>query len=70
MATTNKKEKFVEPDVKWAKSKARKLLVKDILDGKVPLMARDESGKSTMKLSKIYCMWDEYKLYDKSKFLS
>jgi hypothetical protein len=31
------KETFIEPDVKWKKSKAKRLLYKDIVEGKVPL---------------------------------
>jgi hypothetical protein len=35
------KETFIEPDVKWKESKAKRLLYKDIVEGKVPPDATD-----------------------------
>jgi hypothetical protein len=54
------KEAFKEPEVKWKKSKARRLLYKDIVEGEVPLDATDADGHSTMQLSEIYLMHTEY----------
>lgn len=64
-----KKEKE-EPKIKWESSNAKKLLRKDILEGRVPLQARDEGGRSTMKLETIYKMRPEYAEYRYSKFSS
>jgi hypothetical protein len=63
-----RKEKFKEPKIKWAKSKARGLLFKDLRDGNIPREALDEHKKSTMKLEDIFQMHPEYKLYDRTKF--
>ena len=61
-------ESWDEPKTKWGKSKARKLLYKGILDGRVPRKATDEAGKRTAKLIDFYNSWDEFKLYHYSKF--
>jgi hypothetical protein len=60
-----KKEKFKEPKIKWKKSKARKLLYKDLMDAAIPRQAVDEHGRSTMRLEEIFQMHPEYKLYDR-----
>ena len=64
----SKKEEWDEPATKWGKSKARKLLYKDIMNGQVPRTAKDANGKSTMKLKDIYEMHEDYKKYHYSKF--
>lgn len=61
---------FKEPKIKWKKSKAKSLLYKDIKEGRVPLEAKDENGKTQMDLKDIYAMHPEYKEYDYSKFSS
>jgi hypothetical protein len=63
-------EKFKEPKVKWKKSKARRLLYKDIVDGEVPMDATGTDGQSTMQLSDIYLMHHEYAEYGYEKFSS
>lgn len=69
-ATTKKKETWSEPKPKWGKSKARKLLYKDIFDGTVPIKAKDDKGKFTAKLADIYNSREEFKQYHYSKFSS
>jgi hypothetical protein len=64
------KEKFIEPDVKWKNSKAKRLLYKDIVEGEVPPDATDADGRSTMQLSVIYLMHPEFAEYDYEKFSS
>jgi hypothetical protein len=64
------KETFIEPDVKWKESKAKRLLYKDIVEGKVPPDATDADGRSTMHLSEIYVMHPEFAEYDYKKFSS
>jgi hypothetical protein len=64
------KETFIEPDVKWKESKAKRLLYKDIVEGKVPPDATDADGRSTMQLSDIYVMHPEFAEYDYAKFSS
>jgi hypothetical protein len=64
------KETFIEPDVEWKKSKAKRLLYKDIVEGKVPPDATDADGRSTMQLSDIYVMHPEFAEYDYAKFSS
>ena len=59
-----------EPKTKWKKSKAKQLLYTDLKEGLVPLEAKDENGKSTMKLSDIYGMHPEYADYHYDKFSS
>lgn len=59
-----------EPKVKWKKSKAKELLYKDLVDGRVPLNAKDSKGKSTMKLRDIYMLRPELQEYKYSKFSS
>ena len=65
-----KEPAFEEPKIKWKKSNARALLLEDLCNGLVPLEAKDNSGKSTMKLKDIYAMRPEYAAYDYKKFLS
>lgn len=59
-----------EPKIKWKKSKAKELLLKDILEGRVPKEAKDSSGKSTMKLEDIYLSRPEFSEYKYSMFSS
>lgn len=59
----NTPEDGEEPKISWKDSEARKLLYKDIVEGRVPLKAKDESGRSTMKLRHIYSMHPEYASY-------
>ena len=66
----NKKEDWDEPKPKWRKSKARKLLYVDIIEGRVPRQARDENGRLTGKLKDIYNSRPEFKQYHYSKFSS
>ena len=66
---------FVEPEIKWAKSKAKELLLEYLKDGRVPLdsNATDESGKrlTSKKIYEKVCTLDEEnKKYDPSKFPS
>ena len=67
---TNKKEDWEEPKPKWGKSKARKLLYLDIIEGRVPRTAKDENGRLTAKLKDIYNSRPEFKKYHYSKFSS
>jgi hypothetical protein len=57
-----------EPTIPWKKSKAKKLLYKDVLTGVVPLEAKGEDGKSTMELKAIYEMRPEYSVFLYRKF--
>ena len=59
-----------EPKVKWEKSKAKQLLYKDILEGRVPRNATTADGKSTMPLKSIYELRPEFQEYLYSKFSS
>ena len=56
--------------VKWQNSNARELLYQDILNGIIPLDARDEEGHETMTLQDIYATRIEYAAYDFDKFAS
>ena len=44
--TSKKTEVFVAPQVKWANSKAKKLIHNDIVNSIVPLDSKDDDGKS------------------------
>ena len=44
--TSKKKEVFVDPQVKWANSEAKKLLHDDIINSMVPLDSKDDDRKS------------------------
>lgn len=57
-----------EPKVKWQHSKAKQLLRKDILEGRVPLEARDAHNRTTMALRQIYNLHPEVQEYFYSKF--
>ena len=59
-----------EPAIKWKNSKAKQLLYKDIMNGRVPLEAKTANGKSTMSLKDIYNHRPEFKEYHYSKFSS
>ena len=71
-STANKKKKekakFNEPKIKWKKSKARALLYRDLVDGRVPLDTKDSQGNTLMSYDEVYAMRLEYKLYDRAKF--
>ena len=56
--------------MKWKHSKAKALLYDDLVNGIVPIKARDANNRSTMKLKDIYDLRPEYKLYHYSKFSS
>jgi hypothetical protein len=62
--------KFKEPKVKWKKSKARRLLHKDIVEGEVPSDAAGVDGRSAMQLSHIYLMHLEFAEHECEKFSS
>jgi hypothetical protein len=50
-----------EPKIKWRKSKAKKLLYQDMMEGRVTLDKddlRDDGEK--MKLHDIYVLWPEF----------
>jgi hypothetical protein len=54
IATKKKKsksgEKLEEPEIAWRDSKAKKLLYKALMRGKIPAKTRDQQNKSTMEL--------------------
>ena len=58
-----------EHPIKWLKSKAWELLLKDLFDGVVPLNAKDENNKTTMPLKTIYKMRPEFQKYLYKNFL-
>ena len=51
---------FAEPKIKWRHSKAKFLLNKAIIDGKVPEQPTDNYGNPTMDLDEIYNMYQEF----------
>ena len=59
-----------EPNIKWKHSKAKKLLYQDIIEGKVPLYARDDNGNTTMATKDIYALRPEFAAYNYDKFPS
>jgi hypothetical protein len=59
-----------EPSIKWVKSEAKRLLHKDILEGRVPAKAKDNNGKRTANLKDIYALSPKFRLYDYLKFSS
>jgi len=59
-----------EPDIKWEDSNAKALLRKDIIDGIVPLEAKDDQNESTMPLFDIYNSRIEFADYKYEKFSS
>jgi hypothetical protein len=69
---TKKKDDFKEPKIKWAKSQAKLLLSKDILDGEVPLQAFEKDGKTPTypPLRDIYMTRPEFALYNYDNFSS
>jgi len=56
-----------EPKIKWKHSKAKALLQKDIMEGRVPLVAT-QNRRSTMALRTIYDSRPEFAEYQYSKF--
>ena len=60
---------FKEPKTKWRKSEAKKLLYKDIMEGRVPIDAK-EDGNNKLALKDIYSLRPEYAEYDYNKFSS
>lgn len=59
---------FKEPKIKWRKSRAKKLLYNDLLDGVVPMEQQDANGNETMSIEDIYMIHEEFLLYDFDKF--
>ena len=59
-----------EPKISWKKSEAKRLLYKGIMDGDVPLEAKDNLGLQTIPLCDIYIMHPQYALYCYDKFPS
>jgi hypothetical protein len=59
---------FREPKIKWRKSKAKQLLYEAIMDGVVPLEAKDEHGNMTMSIKDIYLVHQEFAFYSFEKF--
>jgi hypothetical protein len=55
----NGKTKFLEPNIKWAKSRVRKLLYTDVKERSVPLDAIVD-GKRTTDNKEVYMMYPEY----------
>lgn len=70
MPTKKKAPEPDEPSVKWKRIEAKKLLFQDLINGEVPLDAKNEQGKITMRLKDIWLKRDEYQLYKYSKFSS
>jgi hypothetical protein len=66
-----KKEKFEEPKIKWADSKAKADLYKAIMEGSVPLESygADELGHA-MTLKEVFTSVPELALYDYTKLSS
>ena len=60
--------KFKEPNIPWAKLKAKEILYKDIMKGVVPAESEYDDNTSTMELKKIHSMHPEYSEYDYSNF--
>jgi hypothetical protein len=58
-------ESFKEPRIKWKKSKGKRLLYEDLMDGVVPLI-----DDPNMDAEQIFFMHDEYGEYDPDKFAS
>jgi hypothetical protein len=58
-------EQFVEPRIKWQKSRAKDILMADINEGIVPL---DDKKDQTTDAKAIYLMHPEYSDYDPDKF--
>ena len=58
-----------EHPIKWLKSKAQELLLKDLFDIVGPLNAKDENNKTTMPLKTIYKMRPEFQEYLYKNFL-
>jgi hypothetical protein len=56
--------------VKWKKSKAKRLLHKDIVEGEVPPDATGADGRSAMLLNEIHLMHPEHAEPDYEKFSS
>jgi hypothetical protein len=65
------KHKFVEPKIKWRKSKAKLLLYQDVKEGRVPL-EKDEVNEhgDQLSLEEVYASHPEYAKYDYEKFSS
>lgn len=58
-------DSFKEPRIKWKKSKAKRLLYQDLMDGVVPLVDDPNIDSQT-----IFFMHEEYGEYDPDKFAS
>ena len=69
-AATKSKNEEIENEIPWIDSKARELLYKDIVDGTVPLYAREcgQDGKLKMTLRDIYVSQPEVSDYWVDRF--
>jgi len=54
-------EDFTEPKIKWRKSEAKEILYKLVVDGVIPLEAKDSNNQPTMAIRDIYNLPDEFK---------
>jgi hypothetical protein len=61
-------EEFAEPKIKWRKSEAKKILHMLVVDGVIPLEAKDANNQPTMAIQDVYNLHDEFKKYDFKKF--
>jgi len=64
-------EQLQESEIPWKHSRARKLLFRDLVKGRIPVTSKDENGRyNKPKLADIYAMRPEYADYLYSKFSS
>jgi len=63
-------DEIEEPKIGWAKSRARKLLYKDVKEGNVALEAYGEDGKKTTDNKEVYMLHPEYTEWKYKKFSS
>jgi len=66
---SNSNDDFKEPKIGWKKSKARKLLYDDIMEGRVPSEAMS-NGRRTTDYTEVYLMHQEYAAWDFGKLPS
>ena len=71
IAANKKENEFLEPEIEWQDSNAKRILHGDTMNGLVPKEARDQQNKSTM-LSRDICDMhpEEHHLHDCKKFSS
>jgi hypothetical protein len=67
-AENEKKTKPKEPTIKWRKSKAKKLLYRDMMEGRVTLDKDDLLDDEKMTLREIYVLRPEFGEYHYDKF--